>query len=75
MIKLIAGYIARRIIFFRQLHDRVQQGERIGMIKFGSRVEVFLPAEWEVAVQKGQRVSAGETVVARLKTREPIAVK
>ncbi len=39
------------------------QGERIGMIKFGSRVEVYLPAEWEVAVEKGQRVRAGETVV------------
>jgi phosphatidylserine decarboxylase len=68
LIKLVAGYLARRIIFFRQLHDRVQQGERIGMIKFGSRVEVYLPAEWEVTVEKGQRVRAGETVVGRLKT-------
>jgi len=69
LITLIAGYIARRILFFRQLHDRVQQGDRIGMIKFGSRVEVYLTAEWEVAVEKGQRVRAGETVVGRLKTR------
>jgi phosphatidylserine decarboxylase len=38
------------------------------MIKFGSRVEVYLPAEWEVTVEKGQRVRAGETVVGRLKT-------
>ena len=67
LITLIAGYIARRILFFRQLHDRVQQGERIGMIKFGSRVEVYLTAEWEVAVEKGQRVRAGETVVGRLR--------
>jgi phosphatidylserine decarboxylase len=67
LITLIAGYIARRILFFRQLHDRVQQGDRIGMIKFGSRVDVYLTAEWEVAVQKGQRVSAGETVVGRLR--------
>jgi len=67
MIKLIAGYLARRILFFRQLHDRVRQGERIGMIKFGSRVEVYLPAEWEIAIQRGQRVRAGETVVGRLR--------
>ncbi len=69
LITLIAGYIARRILFFRQVHDRVQQGERIGMIKFGSRVEVFLTAEWEVAVEKGQRVRAGETVVGKLKKK------
>jgi phosphatidylserine decarboxylase len=67
MIRLVAGSIARRILFFRQLHDRVQQGERIGMIKFGSRVDVYLPQEWEVAVEKGQRVRAGETVLGRLK--------
>ena len=69
LITLIAGYIARRILFFRQLHDRVQKGDRIGMIKFGSRVEVFLTAEWEVAVQKGQRVRAGETVLGKLKKK------
>jgi len=69
LITLIAGYIARRILFFRQLHDRVQQGERIGMIKFGSRVDVYLTAEWEVAIEKGQRVRAGETVVGRLRKK------
>jgi phosphatidylserine decarboxylase len=37
------------------------------MIKFGSRVEVYLPAQWDVAVEKGQRVRAGETVVGRLR--------
>ena len=67
MIKLVAGYLARRILFFRKLHERVQRGERIGMIKFGSRVEVYMTAEWEVAVEKGQRVRAGETVVGRLR--------
>ena len=67
LIKLVAGFLARRILFFRQLKDEVRQGERIGMIKFGSRVEVYLPAEWEVAVEKGQRVRAGETVVGRLR--------
>lgn len=67
MIKLIAGYLARRIILWKSLHDRVQQGERISMIKFGSRVEVYLPSEWEVVVEKAQRVRAGETVLGRLR--------
>ncbi len=67
MIKLIAGYLARRILLFKQVQDEVLRGERIGMIKFGSRVEVYLPAEWEVVIQRGQRVRAGETVVGRLK--------
>jgi len=67
MIKLVAGYLARRILLWKNLRDPVRQGERISMIKFGSRVEVYLPAEWEVVVEKGQRVRAGETVVGRLR--------
>ena len=65
MIKLIAGYLARRIIVWKSLDEHVQQGERIGMIKFGSRVEVYLTEEWEVAVRKGDRVKAGETIVGK----------
>jgi phosphatidylserine decarboxylase len=65
MIKLIAGYLARRIVVWKSLDEHVQQGERIGMIKFGSRVEVYLPEEWEVGVKKGDRVKAGETIVGK----------
>ena len=65
MIKLIAGYLARRIIVWKSLDEHVQQGERIGMIKFGSRVEVYLTEEWEVVVKKGDRVKAGETIVGK----------
>jgi len=65
MIKLIAGYLARRIIVWKGLEDQVGQGERIGMIKFGSRVEVYLPEEWAIGVKEGDRVKAGETVVGR----------
>lgn len=65
MIKLIAGYLARRIIVWKSLDEHVQQGERIGMIKFGSRVEVYLTEEWDVAVKKGDRVKAGETIVGK----------
>ena len=70
MIKLIAGYVARRIIFFKNVKETVQQGERISMIKFGSRVEVYLPPEWEVLIKKGERVKAGETIMARMRTGE-----
>ena len=68
MIKLIAGYLARRILFFKSLRDPVKQGERIGMIKFGSRVEVYLPPQWQIMVKKGERVRAGETMIGKLKT-------
>lgn len=68
MIKLIAGIIARRIVFWKNSHDRIQQGERIGMIKFGSRVEVYLPqALFDISVEKGDRVKAGETVIAKMR--------
>jgi phosphatidylserine decarboxylase len=68
MIKLIAGYLARRILLWKTLGDAVTQGERIAMIKFGSRVEVYLPPQWQILVKKGERVRAGETMIGRLKT-------
>lgn len=64
MIRLIAGYIARRIVFWKNLHDKILQGERIGMIKFGSRVEMYLPHEVELYVREGDKVKAGKTVIA-----------
>jgi len=63
--KQIAGLIARRIIFRKKPGDEVQTGERIGLIKFGSRVDVFFGPEWEIAVKTGERVSAGSSVLAR----------
>ena len=65
MIKLIAGYIARRIVVWKAPDEQVRQGERIGMIKFGSRVEVYLPEGSEITVKKGDRVKAGETIVGK----------
>lgn len=65
MIRLIAGLIARRIVFWKNLHDKTKQGERIGMIKFGSRVEVYLPQEVELYVREGDKVKAGKTVIAK----------
>jgi phosphatidylserine decarboxylase len=63
--KQIAGLIARRIICYKKPGDVVTTGERIGLIKFGSRVDVFLGAEWEVNVRTGERVKAGSSVLAR----------
>ena len=61
----IAGFIARRIVCHVKPGDRLSAGQRYGMIRFGSRMEIFVPASSEVKVQKGQVVSAGKTVVAR----------
>jgi phosphatidylserine decarboxylase len=66
--KQIAGLIARRIICYKKPGDTVTAGERVGLIKFGSRVDVQLGPEWEVVVRVGQRVAAGSSVIARIKS-------
>jgi phosphatidylserine decarboxylase len=63
--KQIAGLIARRIVFRKHPGDKVRIGERVGLIKFGSRVDVILGPEWEIAVQPGMRVAAGSSILAR----------
>jgi phosphatidylserine decarboxylase len=63
--KQIAGLIARRIVCYKKPGDVLAAGERIGLIKFGSRVDVQLGPEWEVVVKVGQRVAAGSSVIAR----------
>ena len=65
VIKQIAGLIARRIVCTKAVGDTVQAGERVGLIKFGSRVDVILGPEWRVQVATGSRVSAGSSVLAR----------
>ncbi len=64
----IAGLVARRIITYSKVGDEVQQGQRMGLIRFGSRVDVFLPADATVQVQLGQTTVAGTTVIATLPT-------
>lgn len=75
--KQIAGLIARRIIFNKKPGDIVQTGERIGLIKFGSRVDVILGPEWAIEVSPGARVSAGSSILARRggEVEIPLAVK
>ncbi len=63
----IAGLIARRIVFHKKTGDIVQKGERVGLIKFGSRVDVFFGPEWEINVRLGMRVSAGSSILATRK--------
>ena len=60
----IAGLIARRIVFYKKAGDQVAKGERVGLIKFGSRVDVFLGPEWEIQVKTGDRVSGGSSILA-----------
>lgn len=63
----IAGLIARRIVFWKKPGDTVVKGERVGLIKFGSRVDVFLGPEWEITVRAGQRVQGGSSILAQRK--------
>jgi phosphatidylserine decarboxylase len=65
LFKQIAGLIARRIVFRKHLNDTVSAGERVGLIKFGSRVDLFLPRGVSVQVKVGDRVQGGASVVAR----------
>ena len=61
----IAGLLARRIIPWAEMGDHLERGQRYGMIKFGSRVDVYLPKGFEPCVTKGERTAAGQTVIAR----------
>jgi phosphatidylserine decarboxylase len=65
-LKQIAGLLARRIVCNLKEGDKVQRGQRIGMIKFGSRCDVLMPAEATLRVRTGSRVKAGATVIAML---------
>jgi len=65
--KQIAGLIARRIICYKRPGDILAPGERVGLIKFGSRVDVFLGPEWEMTVRIGERVTAGSSVIAKFR--------
>jgi phosphatidylserine decarboxylase len=67
LVRQIAGLIARRIVTYSREGEQVEQGERMGIIRFGSRVDLFMPPDAEVLVKDGQMTVAGTTVVARLR--------
>jgi phosphatidylserine decarboxylase len=71
VVRQITGAIARRIVGWSRVGDRVAKGERFGMIRFGSRTEVYLPLDTEITVKPGDRVKGGETVVARFRKEAP----
>lgn len=64
VMKQIAGLVARRIVPYKQVGDAVGRGERIGLIKFGSRVDVEMPATYSLLVKVGERVRAGASLLA-----------
>ena len=66
VVRQITGAIARRIVAWAQVGQAVAKGERFGMIRFGSRTEVYLPLAAEVVVKVGERVQGGLSVIARL---------
>lgn len=68
-VRQIAGLFARRIVFDHRSGDRVRRGDRIGLIRFGSRVELFVPDGFRALVEVGDRVRAGETPMAELDER------
>jgi phosphatidylserine decarboxylase len=68
--KQIAGLIARRIVFNKKPGDCVSTGERIGLIKFGSRCDVLFGPEWEIVVRPGMRVAGGSSVIARRRGKD-----
>jgi phosphatidylserine decarboxylase len=71
--KQIAGLLARRIVFTKQVGDRVERGERVGMIKFGSRVDVLLDASASAQVKVGDHVKGGSSVLALLHAEPQLA--
>ena len=70
VVRQLTGAIARRIVAWARVGDEIKKGERFGMIRFGSRTELYLPLEAEVLVKTGDHVSGGSTVIARLPTHE-----
>jgi phosphatidylserine decarboxylase len=70
--KQIAGLIARRIVFNFKAGDKVARGQRVGLIKFGSRVDVQVDREAAIQVKLGDRVKGGETVLAVLPVQQPV---
>jgi phosphatidylserine decarboxylase len=66
VVRQLTGAIARRIVAWSRVGDELKKGERFGMIRFGSRTEVYLPLNATVTVKVGDRVSGGSTIIARL---------
>ena len=66
VVRQLTGAIARRIVGWAKVGDELKRGERFGMIRFGSRTEVYLPLNASVTVKVGDKVAGGHTIIARL---------
>ncbi|MDR0660176.1 MAG: phosphatidylserine decarboxylase family protein [Prevotellaceae bacterium] len=67
LFRQIAGYVARRIVCYAKVGKKFEQNQQVGFIKFGSRVDLFLPLDTEINVKIGDKVKGTETIIARLK--------
>lgn len=67
VVRQIAGLLARRIVFWKRIGDSLEKGERLGLIKFGSRVDVLLEPGIEILVKPGERLRAGSSVLALIR--------
>ncbi len=70
LVRQIAGLVARRIVTYPEQGEHVERGERIGLIRFGSRVDLFIPLAWNLDCAVGDRVAGGSTVLAWIDGRE-----
>ena len=69
-VQQLAGLVARRVVSYLEKGDRVERGDLIGVIKFGSRVDLYLPSRYRLLVEKGQTVHEGLTAMAVLEDRQ-----
>lgn len=70
LFRQIAGYVARKIVSYAKLDQTIHPGDQVGIIKFGSRVDLFLPLDADIDVELNQKVTAGKTVIGRLAPAE-----
>jgi phosphatidylserine decarboxylase len=70
----VSGAVVRRIVCYVKQKDEITRGQRIGMIRFGSRVDVLLPRNYSFVVSPGQKVKAGETTIAKLLKSEVVHI-
>jgi phosphatidylserine decarboxylase len=70
LVRQIAGLIARRIVTYPEQGEHVERGERIGIIRFGSRVDLFIPLDWSLHCAVGDKVAGGSTILARIENPE-----
>ena len=66
LVRQIAGKVARRIVYYLEEGDTIEQGADFGFIKFGSRVDLFLPLDTKINIKLGQKVKGGITIIGEL---------